>query len=708
MTNTMKHNFLKSLRLCAFVALVLCSVGMAWGQSDYSTDYTGNITLSTSEGTEATACTINISNNGYSGIKVGTSKNAGAVKITVPSGTKYLHLHVAAWNGESGTLSISPTNYYNTTSSISLSANSGIAGSGTTYNLTGSEFNNYYKVITFTRSLTQDIQFTFSYSKRFVIWGVTAEEDLPPSDLALSGAPVDLTFATPSSDAQIISYTTSSTGAITVSESNYVTTTINSSNKTITVIPTTATPSAQTITVSQAKDNNYAAGRVTFTVIVNKPRHTATFYINGQTSNQDFEEGAPITFPENPSNIYGKTFMGWTTTAINGVQNNAPTMVSSETMGNTNITYYAVFAEENISEQEITKTYGFENTENDASYWDINGPSKDNTQHKTGNYSGKIKTNNTYVTFINKVNVTEFSFEFKRTSNNNNYNVYIETSTDNNSWTAVETYAMSSFTQDTWHKKSRAFDGNSELYVRFHCNNTTATRFVDDVTIKYRENVTTYSSYCTTVPTTATFTISAACYDVVDNANIYYGTYSNASAFVVPEGLTVHTVSVANGVLAVADYTSGAIVPANTGVMVSSTTAGEKTVNLTTATATVDTEDNMLHPTGSGITYRQMAAADANCKFYYLTMNGSQIGFYRRNDTGAAFDMLVANKAYLAVPEDEVGEIKGFSFNDVVDGIQAVETEKAKNDVIYNLAGQRVSKMQKGLYIVNGKKVLVK
>ena len=206
----------------------------------------------------------------------------------------------------------------------------------------------------------------------------------------------------------------------------------------------------------------------------------------------------------------------------------------------------------------------------------------------------------------------------------------------------------------------------------------------------------------------ASFTLSQNCYDVVNNANIYYGTYSNPSAFVVPERLTVHTVSVANGVLAVADYTSGAIVPANTGVMVSSTTAGEKTVNLTTATATVNTEGNMLRPTGTGITSTQMAAANSGCKFYYLTMNGEQIGFYRRNDRGAEFDMLVANKAYLAVPENKTGNVKDFSFNDVVDGIKSVETTETESKAIYNLAGQRVSKMQKGIYIVNGKKVLVK
>ena len=200
----------------------------------------------------------------------------------------------------------------------------------------------------------------------------------------------------------------------------------------------------------------------------------------------------------------------------------------------------------------------------------------------------------------------------------------------------------------------------------------------------------------------ATITLTEACTD----GEKYYGTYSNASAFVVPSDLTVSKVSVAGGILTVTDFTAGTIIPANTGVVVSSATAGEKTVALTTAAATANTDGNMLRPTGSGISATNMA--EDGYKFYYLTMNGNQIGFYRRNDTGAAFDMNVANKAYLAVPGDQVGSIKGFAFNEVVDGIKAVETEKAESNAIYNLAGQRVSKMQKGLYIVNGKKVLVK
>ena len=215
-----------------------------------------------------------------------------------------------------------------------------------------------------------------------------------------------------------------------------------------------------------------------------------------------------------------------------------------------------------------------------------------------------------------------------------------------------------------------------------------------------------YSDYCTTIPNTASFSLAEACYD--SETEKYYGTYSNSSAFVVPEDLTVAEVSVEDGVLTVTPYSTADIVPANTGVMVSSEEPGLKTVILTTETGTAKTTNNMLRPTGTGITSTQMAAANSGCKFYYLTMNGEQIGFYRRNDTGSAFEMPVANKAYLAVPEGQVGNIKDFSFNDIVDGIKVVETTETENNAIYNLAGQRVSKMQKGIYIVNGKKVLVK
>ena len=51
------------------------------------------------------------------------------------------------------------------------------------------------------------------------------------------------------------------------------------------------------------------------------------------------------------------------------------------------------------------------------------------------------------------------------------------------------------------------------------------------------------------------------------------------------------------------------------------------------------------------------------------------------------------------------------TYNEIVTGIEAVKTAEGadlENAVIYNLNGQRIDKAQKGINIVNGKKVIIK
>jgi len=172
---------------------------------------------------------------------------------------------------------------------------------------------------------------------------------LDDNDLALTGAPVELEFDLyNNASAQVINYTTSSTGAISIDDSDYATFDIDEENKTITVTPTAVTPNVVTITVNQAADDSYKAGSTTFDLLVDDstpiPTHTATFSVNGVTSTQDFEEGADIIFPADPADVSGKTFVGWVAEAIEGTTNDAPTFVTSATMGQSDITYYAVFA----------------------------------------------------------------------------------------------------------------------------------------------------------------------------------------------------------------------------------------------------------------------------------------------------------------------------------------------------------------------------
>ncbi len=204
----------------------------------------------------------------------------------------------------------------------------------------------------------------------------------------------------------------------------------------------------------------------------------------------------------------------------------------------------------------------------------------------------------------------------------------------------------------------------------------------------------------------ATIALVSAC---TDGTN-YYGTYSNSSAFVVPEDLTVSEIGVnANGKLNVRNYSTGDIVPANTGVMVSSATAGNHTVILSNETGTsVLGTNNRLRPSGNGgISAAAMATAAPSCKYYRLTMhNGTDLGFYWGAPEGASFD-LAANKAYLAIQQPS--PTQGFiGINPGEEsGIEAVFTTNDDSNV-YDLQGRRVAQPQKGLYIVNGKKVIIK
>ena len=92
---------------------------------------------------------------------------------------------------------------------------------------------------------------------------------------------------------------------------------------------------------------------------------------------------------------------------------------------------------------------------------------------------------------------------------------------------------------------------------------------------------------------------------------------------------------------------------------------------------------------------------DATGKYILAKPQEEPVGFYLANG-----GKIAAGRAYLEVPEGT--EIKAFFFTgDDATGIANVE-KTVENGAIYNLAGQRISKMQKGINIVNGKKIAIK
>ena len=62
-------------------------------------------------------------------------------------------------------------------------------------------------------------------------------------------------------------------------------------------------------------------------------------------------------------------------------------------------------------------------------------------------------------------------------------------------------------------------------------------------------------------------------------------------------------------------------------------------------------------------------------------------------------------KAYLIVSGGEVKPFYGFEEDDAT-GISLTPALSSREGEIFNLAGQRMSKAQKGINIINGKKIL--
>jgi hypothetical protein len=87
---------------------------------------------------------------------------------------------------------------------------------------------------------------------------------------------------------------------------------------------------------------------------------------------------------------------------------------------------------------------------------------------------------------------------------------------------------------------------------------------------------------------------------------------------------------------------------------------------------------------------------------FVLAKKNDKVGFYKW-----AGGSLTSGKVYLPAPAGARDYLE-FSFDETT-ALTLVNSEKRTvNSDIYNLAGQRVAQPTKGLYIVNGKKVVIK
>ena len=158
-------------------------------------------------------------------------------------------------------------------------------------------------------------------------------------------------------------------------------------------------------------------------------------------------------------------------------------------------------------------------------------------------------------------------------------------------------------------------------------------------------------------------------------------------------------------------YVTGKVVPANTAVLIKAPEQ-EYTCSLSS--------DEVAVPTGNLLkgTLENAMTEGENCVFYKLAYDqqGENLGFYWGAENGAAF-MNQAYKAYLALPQAQASEINGFLIDTDggTTGVTDIQAKNIKVDV-YTLGGVLIRQqveavhaldgLQKGIYIVNGKKII--
>ena len=175
-----------------------------------------------------------------------------------------------------------------------------------------------------------------------------------------------------------------------------------------------------------------------------------------------------------------------------------------------------------------------------------------------------------------------------------------------------------------------------------------------------------------------------------------FATYATTNNVVVPEDENVKVMTVkvnaAGTAIELNEVKAGTVIPANTGILVKAPAGNCDFV----VTSDKDTE----------LAYNDLKAASADVtsdgtKFFALTKIGEKVGFALVEK-----DVVIpAGKAYLEVAKATAA--KFFSLDGEATGINSVKTAKA-DGAYYTLEGVKTTKPVKGLYIHNGKKIVVK
>ncbi|MDD5780976.1 MAG: hypothetical protein PUD40_08020 [Bacteroidales bacterium] len=449
------------------------------------------------------------------------------------------------------------------------------------------------------------------------------------------------------------------------------------------------------------------------------PTYNVSWMVNGVQTTEQVKEGAeiPFTNPDAASIPTGYAFVGWTETPVDGTQPNAPALVSSPVTASTDATYYAVFAVSkstgDVIWEEITKvpepgTYAilsdsyFMKAEIIASkYRFANGEA-------TPEISGATPATLTTAPASDCIwEITKpdgyyriaYGSQYAGSTSSTGENqgaLLDEASKDLAKWTIEHDGSKFSIINYGRRGVDRKYlRNNGEYGWACYASGTGKAPRLFKKTIE-----TVLSDYCTTIPDVQ-LSVGATGY-----ATLYYSNYD----LVVPENAEAYTFGSVDGTLMESErYNEGEVIPAGEAVVVYTISDEPCTLNFKKGIATLDCDPSSQL---AGTDEATAITPDKDYYFYGLSLNSkndpNSVGFYWMVDGGAAFTN-GAHKAYLKIPKSQFAgtqPVRGFAFKGTATGVESVESSNNAPQAIYDLTGRRVSKAEKGIYIINGKKVI--
>ena len=433
------------------------------------------------------------------------------------------------------------------------------------------------------------------------------------------------------------------------------------------------TVTSGTATVSQSGNDFTVTPSSDCTVQINFeaiPKHTATFSVNGNTSQTaSVAEGAAITFPSDPANISGRKFVGWVTETIAEPTDEEPSFVNTatETMGNSNVTYYAVFATATASGDHVetlTQTLEYDTWTYGGATTNITG----NSPYRLFHDGGYVESAAFDLSKLSKVIVYGGSY-------GGNYTSLTIGDVDNNKWKDVNVSGNSQTGENTF-TDGNSLSGTKKLRVTSTCGSSSKALSgvrMTKVKIYTMEASYIYSEYCTNVEV---YTITAA------SNNTDYGTVSLSGEVITgsPQSgcryaTPAYTVSPANSATVVQDGNEFTVTPsANTTV-----TINFELIPTYTLSSAVSPENAGMVTLGAssglleGATVSAEAAANAGYKFTGWSISGTGATLSSPTDNPTTVTIGTANATVTATFEEVTTYAITYSVNGVPNTVNVEE-----------------------------------